>query len=109
MLKEQDALYGYVISMLDQGLKRDHIITHLMDNGHEETFVKQLVAETVKLRDARRRSNGLALILCGAFICLMSFILTITSSFTHGSFPLVLYGLTSIGIIVAFAGFMKVF
>ena len=54
-------------------------------------------------------AQGLTLILIGAVICLMSFALSITASETHLNFPLVLYGLTSVGIIVVFAGFMKVF
>ncbi len=109
MVEKQDTLYSYVINLFDQGMPREQIVSHLLDNEHDETFARQLVTEAGRLRDARRRSQGLTLILCGAFVCLMSFVLTITSSFTQSSFPYVLYGLTSVGIIIVFAGFMKVF
>lgn len=109
MVEKQDALYSYVINLFDQGMPREQIVSHLQDNQHDETFARHLVAEVLKLREAKRRSQGLTLILCGAFVCLMSFVLTITSSFSQSSFPYVLYGLTSVGIIIVFAGFMKVF
>ena len=57
----------------------------------------------------RNRNQGVNLIIMGAVVCFLSFLLTITSSFSHGSFPYVLYGLTSCGILIAFAGFTKVF
>ena len=109
MAAEQESLGKYVISLLDEGQRREQIESHLLEKGHDESFVKKLVVESVKLRDTRRRSQALALILSGAVICFLSFLLTITSSFTHGTFPYVLYGLTSVGIIVIFAGLMKVF
>ena len=103
------SLTKYVISMLAEGKDRAHIETQLLEKGHDEKFVKELVKEAQKLHYAIRRSQGLTLILVGAVICFVSFLLTITSSFTHSSFPWVLYGLTSVGILVVFAGFMKVF
>jgi len=104
-----DSMCTYVISMLDSGMKREQIEIHLRENGHDEKFVKDLLTESIRLRHAKRRSQGLVLILSGAFICLLSFALTITSTFTQGNFAFVLYGLTGIGIIAVFAGFMKVF
>jgi hypothetical protein len=98
-----------VLNMLNEGTGREQIESILLEKGHDERFVKDLVQETVKLRHARQRSQGLTLILSGAVVCFLSFLLTITSSFSHSSFPMILYGLTSVGIIIVFAGFMKVF
>lgn len=106
---EPTSLREYVISLLDNGKGREEIESILLEKGHDERFVKDLVKESIALRHTKRRSQGLTLILTGAVICLLSFALTITSSFTHSSFPLVLYGLTSIGVLIVFAGLMKVF
>jgi hypothetical protein len=106
---EKESLGIYVLSLLDKEQSREQIETHLLEKGHDEKFVKELVAESIKLRYAKRRAQGMGLILAGAVICFTSFLLTITASFTHTSFPYVLYGLTTIGIIVVFAGLMKVF
>ncbi len=109
MASSGDTMHEYIITMLNNGLNRERIEEHLVENGHEIQFVKEVVRESVKLRYAKRRSHGLSLILCGAVICFASFLLTITSSFTHSSFGIVLYGLTTVGIIVVFAGFTKIF
>ena len=109
MSVESKSLGNVVISMLDDGMRRDDIIESLIGKGHDERFVRELVAESSKLRDTKRRAQGLALILGGALICFLSFLLTITSSFTSTSFPYVLYGVTSLGVLVVFAGLMKVF
>jgi hypothetical protein len=109
MTAEQDTLTEYVISLLDEGVGREEIEQRLEEKGHDERFVKAFVKEAIKLRYSKRRSQWLTLILSGAVICFISFLLTITSSFSASAFPIVLYGLTSVGILVVFTGFMKVF
>jgi hypothetical protein len=109
MVTKQEPLRDQVSNWLEDGQGREEIIASLVARGQDERFAREFVAEAVKLRDAKRRAQGLALILGGGCICFLSFILTITSSFTQGSFPYVLYGLTSVGIVVVFSGFMKVF
>lgn len=106
---ETASLGQQVLGLLHHGKRREEIEQMLLEKGHDERFVKDIVQQTIKLRQAKLRSQGLTLILSGALVCFLSFLLTITSSFTHASFPVVLYGLTSIGILIVFAGFMKVF
>ena len=55
------------------------------------------------------RSQAMSLVLAGGILCLLSCIVTMTSSFSNSSFPLVLYGLTTVGIAVIFIGFAKIF
>jgi len=99
----------YITKLLEAGQGREQIEADLLGKGHDERFVKELVKEVTQLRQSKRRAVGLSLVLAGAVICFLSFLLTITSSFSQGSFPYVLYGLTSVGIMVAFAGFTKIF
>src|SRR3569833_1940701 len=108
-MAEEKSLNKYVLSMLNNGHSRNAIAQDLREKGHEEQSVTELIAESLKLRANQQRSTGLYLILGGALICFLSFFLTITSSYTAGIFSLVLYGLSSAGIIVVFAGLMKVF
>lgn len=51
--------------------------------------------------------QGLFLILAGATLCLISCVYTIMSETSDTG--LILYGLTSIGIIVVFIGLLKIF
>ncbi len=109
MTHKQNPLGSYIYNMLEEGKGREQIEAILVEKGHDERFVREMVGETMKLRYASRRSHGLLLILAGAGVCLISCVLTINTSFSHGSFPYVLYGLTTVGILLAFAGFMRVF
>jgi hypothetical protein len=98
-----------IYRLLDNGERRDDIQLALVEEGYEPTEITELIAETVKIRHEKRRTVGLQLILAGAAICFSSFLITITSSFTQSSFPYVLFGLTGVGTVVIFAGFMKIF
>lgn len=99
----------FVLDSLGKGLKRDEIVAHLKEEGHEERFVKEIVSETVKLRNSRLRSQGLTLILIGAIMCLFSCVITVANSSLGGNFSMVLFGLTSVGVVFIFAGFAKIF
>ena len=102
-------LTDYVLALLEEGKGREEIETLLQQKGHDERFVKELVKEVIKLRQSKRISQGLGYILLGAVVCFGSFLITITGSFSQGAFPWVLYGLTSVGILIAFAGLMRIF
>jgi hypothetical protein len=99
----------YTMRMLEEGETREQIEKALMEQGHAYAFVKELVAETAKLRYAQRRVKGLAMILGGALICLISFLLTVTDAVSGNTYFTVLFGLTSLGVIVVFVGLMYVF
>jgi hypothetical protein len=90
-----------------KGLSLKDIEAELVQSGIEPRHVPELMAEIKKLRNAKRTSRGLILILIGAVICLVSCIITLFSSYSDLS--LVLYGLTSVGIIIVFAGLMQIF
>jgi hypothetical protein len=109
MVLQTESLGNFVLSLLENGQTRDEIEKGLLEKGHDEWFVIELVSESIKLRQTKRRAQGLAFILAGAVICFLSFLLTITSTFSIESFPYVLYGITTMGIIVVFCGLMRVF
>ncbi len=109
MFIEQQTLSARVYSMLDEGQMRTDIESFLLEKGLDIKYVKELISETSKLRDSKRRAQGLMLILGGVLICFLSFLLTITSSFSNNTFPYVLYGVTSLGIVIVFTGLTKVF
>jgi len=109
MANETTTLGQDVLGLLEQGQSREQVEAHLLEQGHDVKYVSELVRETIKFRQAKRMAQGLALIAGGAVICLVSCVLTITLNLSHETFGWVLYGLTSVGIIGIFAGFMRVF
>jgi len=109
MATQQESLSQQIIALLENGTVRSEIESQLVQKGHEERFVSEIVRETIRLHDSRKRSLGLVLILGGALLCLVSCVVTIFASFSNTSFPMILYGLTTVGILVVFAGLMKIF
>lgn len=108
-LSNHVSLSEYIQSMISKGHAKDLIVADLLQKGHEEQFAIELVQQNSQEYHSRQRTQGLNCILAGGAICLLSFGLSITSGITHFSFPVVLYGLTSLGILVGFTGFMKIF
>lgn len=98
-----------IFALLARGYSKQQVEAELLNKGHEELFVKELLQETIKLRNAKKRVLGLSLILAGALVCLLSCVLAITLHMSASHFSLVLYGCTSLGIILVFAGFTQVF
>lgn len=108
-LQENISATDYILNELKKGLQKDKIHAGLLEKGYEDRFATELLQETAKLHYNTLRAQGLKLILIGAFICFISCLLTLTSSITHINSQLVLYGFTSLGIIIIFVGLMKIF
>ncbi|MCD6064978.1 MAG: hypothetical protein K0R82_2889 [Flavipsychrobacter sp.] len=89
-----------------KGLTLKQVEEELLQSGTEPRHVPELMAEIKKLYNARKTSRGLVLILIGAVLCLLSCVLTLMS---FGDISLVLYGMTTIGLIVVFAGLVQIF
>jgi hypothetical protein len=98
-----------ILRWFSDGKSRPEIEELLRNEGHEEYFIRDILTETIKLRNAKARSQGLVLILTGGLLCLASFFITLVLSYSGTGSDLILYGLTSAGIIFVFAGFMKIF
>jgi hypothetical protein len=90
-----------------RGMTTQQMEAELVKEGIDERHVAEMLRELKKLYYAKRTSQGLVLILIGAIICLTSCIVTFFSSYS--SMSLALYGLTSIGVVIVFAGLMKIF
>lgn len=94
-------------SWFAQGLDSKQIEAELAKEGIEERHIPEMMKEIKKLRNAKRTTRGLVLILAGAATCLASCIITLLSSYSN--MHMALYGLTSIGIILVFAGLAYIF
>jgi hypothetical protein len=94
---------------LDNGVTDKQIEAELLASGTDTRHISDMLAEIKKLRNARKTANGLIFILAGAVTCLLSCVLTMTSSYSNSNFSMVLYGFTTIGIIIVFVGLMKIF
>lgn len=91
---------------LEKGFSNEQVKAELMNMGIEERNIPEMLREFKKMRNARNTAIGLYFILAGALLCFISCVWTLAAS-SASSF--VLYGLTSVGIIVVFIGLARIF
>ncbi|MCB0700154.1 MAG: hypothetical protein H6551_04135 [Chitinophagales bacterium] len=92
---------------LQKGLSDTQIKSEMLQLGIEERNIPEMLKEVVKMRRSRNTTNGLVFILIGAMMCLISCVYTLASATPDTG--LMLYGLTSLGIVVVFVGLVKIF
>lgn len=95
-----------IIEWVNQGLSDEQIKNELITAGTDERYIIDLLTEVKKIRHSKRVANALIYIIVGALFCLASCIITLLSD---SSTPLILYGFTTIGIVIIFIGLYKVF
>lgn len=91
---------------LANGLDNKQVEAEMLKMGIEERNLPDLLREFKKMRNARNTTIGLYFILAGALLCLISCVLTL--AFSSAS-AFILYGLTSVGVIIVFVGLARIF
>lgn len=97
-----------LVKALQDNWEIERLCEQLIANGHDEVSVDLLLREFKKLRNAKRQQIGFVLLGIGAFLGLMSCLLTIFNPFPS-LFNVILYGLTSVSITIAFVGLYYIF
>lgn len=92
---------------LDNGWDDTRIVNELLNIGIDERNHADFLAEIKKMRHARNTTIGLYYVLAGAIFCLLSCVLTLSLSTDNTN--MVLFGLTSVGVIIVFIGLVKIF
>lgn len=91
---------------LQKGLNNKQVEAELLQLGIEERNIPEMLREFTKMRNARNTTIGLYFIMAGALLCLISCILTLAFS---SATVVILYGLTSVGVIIVFVGLARIF
>ena len=87
-----------------EGLNWDRVRQRLMESGVQEESAAESIATVKKEIRLKNRSIGMILIMIGSALCFFSMVYTYF--FGHNYF--MLYGLTMLGVTVAFAGLVYV-
>ncbi len=95
--------------LIRQGLSDQEIEFSLMDRYNDLFLVNNLMTEIRKLRNARKTTNGLLFMLTGGFLMLLGFAGSFAATAIGISLSVFLYGFTTAGLIIAFAGLIKIF
>lgn len=106
MQNKQHSIKQATIGWLSTGLDNKQISAELLAMGVDERNIPEMLREINKMRSARNTTRGMYLVLGGAILCLASCVFTILSTQTSG---MILYGLTTVGLVIAMAGLYKIF
>ena len=102
-------LISRIKDMHHQGYDKDSIPGRLIEMGFDKETVDVCFQQYIKMKDKQHRQAGLMLILTGALTLVFSCVLTIVLHYNNQSLEFVMYGVTSVGLIIVFAGLMKIF
>lgn len=90
--------------LLANGLDMDTIVQQLTSSGMTEEMALELLQSIKKEKRAKNRSLGSILLLVGSALCFASMLFT----FFVGPNPWMLYGLTMLGVTIAFIGLVYI-
>ena len=104
-----NAYYERARELLEQQLSFELIHEKLLKEGAEPLTTSEIVSQLKKLYYARKRKRGSQIILFGSLFLLIGFICT--CAFFHSGMPIhwVLYGFTTLGLIIIFIGLYDIF
>lgn len=100
--------YPAILQWLRDNLNSEEVKGKLNQIGLDNETQIALYKEFQKLRNEKRLQQGILFIIIGAVIGFISCVLTITNPFP-GLYNIILFGLTSMAIIVAFVGIYLIF
>lgn len=101
--------FEQVEKWLAQGQTRDYIHQKLVEAGLVEEKASALVDSIVNERVSKHRQRGIILILVGSVLLVLGFLLTVFLFHANASIDLVMYGLTSVGILILLKGLVDIF
>jgi len=84
------------------------IEAQLLQKGFDQNSIQEHLQEFKRQRNAQRQFKGFVLMAIGSFLGFMSCVLTLTEAFPQ-YYGIILYGLTFIGVSIAFVGVYHVF
>ncbi|MBS1634747.1 MAG: hypothetical protein JST26_02415 [Bacteroidetes bacterium] len=104
-----NALYDRARDMLEQQLSFELIYEKLQKEGADPLTASEVVSQLKMVHYARKRKRGSQIILFGSLFLLIGFICT--CAFFHSGMPIhwVLYGFTTLGLIIIFIGLYDIF
>jgi hypothetical protein len=94
--------------LLEEGKELDSVRHHLAASGADELTVDTIIRQIKSLSYLKRRRRGFLLGLFGSILLVAGFILTVIFYHSGISIHYVMYGMTSIGVILLIAGLVDV-
>ncbi|MFN7312735.1 MAG: hypothetical protein ACK5UI_04560 [Bacteroidota bacterium] len=98
-----------VKALLEQQLQHEEIKSTLLQDGVDETTLNELMKQVFKHQNAKRVNKGLGILVLGLLFLFAGFFCTICFHNSTLNYQISLYGFTSLGITLVFAGMIMIF
>jgi hypothetical protein len=94
--------------MIDEGLETDKIRHRLAGSGADENTIETIIHQLKAQIYLRRRKRGFLFGLAGTILLVVGFLLTVLFYHSGISIHYVMYGMTSVGVILVLVGMIDV-
>jgi len=98
-----------VKALLEQQLHHDEIKAALLQEGVDESTLNEMMTLVFKHQNAKRVNKGLGVLVIGLLFLFAGFFCTICFHNSTLNYQISLYGFTSLGITLVFAGMVMIF
>ena len=106
VLENNAPLSHEVLDLIEKGYNREEIEAKLVANGYDLMFVKKMVNELTLEKNRKKRVQAKSFIVFGCFIVVFCFLLANSFIFSSHYLNLALYGIASLGALLALAGIL---
>ncbi|HMT30373.1 MAG TPA: hypothetical protein PKD91_13955 [Bacteroidia bacterium] len=110
MVQEQnlELLLDEAKKMIDQGREKSQVKQNLISMGASEETIETILNQIKSLNYLKRRKRGFILGICGSILLIVGFALTVIFFHKNMSIDFVMYGMTSVGVILLVAGLVEI-
>ena len=95
-------------NLFKEGKDADSVRTELAGAGAAEDVIQSIISQLQSQNFLKRRKRGIAMGVTGSVLLLIGFVLTVIFFHSGVSINYVMYGLTSLGVILLMAGMVDV-
>ncbi len=108
-MKTMDDYLKKARTMLEDQFGHHDIEQHLLSEGADESTIQVVMQEVKRLRVNKRVNRGLSLITVGVLFLGAGCLCTLCFSNENFNYHISLYGFTTLGILLVFAGMIDIF
>jgi hypothetical protein len=102
-------LYQKAKLWYDQHKTFSEISERLLTEGSDESTAVEIVKQLKLIHYAVKRKRGTMIILTGSILLFIGFVMTVSNFYANESFTYVMYGFTSVGLLLIFVGLYDCF
>jgi hypothetical protein len=103
-----DYLYVYAKNLADNHVSFDEIEKQLLQKTTDESLVVEIIKQLKKIKYAIKRKSGVVKIIFASVFLFVGFFITCVNFHSNQSFTNVMFGFTTLGLLLLFWGLYEV-